>query len=217
MNHIDYSIYNNLELLPLDLQGWNGNHHIFSDLIKELKPKQIVEVGSWKGQSSVTMAEVVKRENLDTKILCIDTWLGALEFWLTENLNQHDQNERNLLLKNGYPQIYYQFLSNIVHTNNQNIILPLPLTSALAAKVLLARNIKAELVYIDASHEEDDVYNDIVAYWKILSNDGIMFGDDFHTFWPGVQNAVKKFSKQNSIEYEQVDNFWLMRKKESDA
>lgn len=217
MNHIDYSIYNNLELLPLDLQGWNGNHHIFSDLIKELKPKQIVEVGSWKGQSSVTMAEVVKRENLDTKILCIDTWLGALEFWLTENLSQHEQNERNLLLKNGYPQIYYQFLSNIVHTNNQNIILPLPLTSALAAKVLLARNIKAELIYIDASHEEDDVYNDIVAYWKVLANDGIMFGDDFHIFWTGVQNAVKKFSIENSVQYEQIDNFWLIRKKQSGA
>lgn len=213
MNHIDYSIYNNLELLPLDLRGWNGNHHIFSDLIKELKPKQIVEVGSWKGQSSINMAEVIKRENLDTKILCIDTWLGALEFWLIEKFNQDERSERNLLLKNGYPQIYYQFLSNVVHTGNQNIILPLPLTSVLAAKFLLARNIKAELIYIDASHEEDDVYMDIIGYWKILLDGGVMFGDDFQPAWPGVQNAVKKFSIENNIKYEQINNFWIMRKK----
>ena len=43
--------------LPTDLHGWNGKSDIFAKLIEEVRPKRIVEIGSWKGQSTITMAK----------------------------------------------------------------------------------------------------------------------------------------------------------------
>lgn len=206
MNKIDKSIYDNLELLPLDLQGWNGNSEIFRYLINKTKPKIIIEVGSWKGQSAITMANVLKNNKSDAKIYCVDTWLGALEFW--DDLA--DTPERNLLLKNGYPQIYYQFLSNVVHTNTKEIITPFPITSSIAAKYFKNKGISPQLVYIDASHEEEDVWNDINNYYPLIDK-GIIFGDDFSM--KGVRNSVVNFCFDNFLRYNVFEsNFWVIEK-----
>ena len=44
MNIINSDIYNNLDLLPEDLQGWNGDSEIFNQLILEVNPKLLIEV-----------------------------------------------------------------------------------------------------------------------------------------------------------------------------
>lgn len=207
MNIIDEKIYENLNLLPYDCQGWHGNHPIFEELINKAKPKLIIEVGTWKGQSAINMAKIIKKIKLDCKIYCVDTWLGALEFW---GAYKHTP-ERNLNLKNGYPQIYYQFLSNVVHENLQDLIIPFPNTSSIAYSHFKNNNIKADLIYIDGSHEEEDVYIDLKNYTKLLNKDGIIFGDD----WPGgaangVKAAVNKFIKENNLNLKITNDniFW---------
>ena len=209
MNKIDNSIYKNLELLPLDLQGWNGSSPIFHTLISKINPKTIIEVGSWKGLSAITMGKSVKSLGLsDTKIHCVDTWLGAVEFW-----GSHANTpERNLLLKNGYPQIYYQFLSNVVHSGLEDIILPFPNTSLIAAKYFKSIGLRSQMIYIDASHDEEDVYNDLKYYFELLDNGGVIFGDDYHN-WLDVQKAVKRFSDDTHLGFEVVENnFWVIYK-----
>lgn len=211
VNKIDFSIYKNLELLPPDIQGWHGNSIVFENLIKKTSPNIIIEVGSWKGQSSINMANCIKKLNLQSKIYCVDTWLGALEFW-SDNPEINNKHERDLLQKNGYPQVYYQFLSNVVHSKVQDIILPFPSTSLIAARYFKSKNIKAELIYIDASHEEEDVYLDIKNYYPLLSENGIIFGDDAR--WSGLINAVKKFCDENNKEYYIEDeDFWIIKNK----
>lgn len=202
-------IYNNLDLLPEDLQGWNGTAPIFRSLIEEVRPKIIVEVGTWKGQSAITMAKAIQELKLPSLIYCIDTWLGALEFWTSLK----DTPERDLLLKNGYPQIYYQFLSNVVHQGMQDLITPIVGTSSMGLSYLKYFNITPQLIYIDASHEEEDVYYDVKHYFEHLESGGIIFGDDFKA-WPGVKLAVNRFTQEYKIEYEVIDsNFWVVRKK----
>lgn len=202
------NIYSNLELLPEDNQGWNGNSYVFEQLIQQTSPSIIVEVGSWKGQSAINMGKAVKKLNLLTKIYCIDTWLGAIEF-LT---NLKDTPERDLLLKNGYPQVYYQFLSNVVHNKLEGVIIPIPNTSITGFKYLKYYNITPQLIYIDASHEEEDVYIDIKNYYSLLPKDGIIFGDDYND-WQGVKNAVNKFSNENKINPQVLENnFWVIKK-----
>lgn len=208
MNLINKDIYKNLNLLPVDLQGWNGNSKIFQELIDNTQPQLIIEVGSWKGQSSINMAQHIKSKNIKTKIVCVDTWLGALEFW--DELSHTP--ERNLMCKNGYPQIYYQFLSNVVHYGVENIISPFPNTSNIAAKFFKKKNIKAELIYIDASHEYEDVLDDIRNYFDILNKGGVIFGDDYKTF-PGVSKAVDEFAKKNNLSVTiKENNFWIINK-----
>lgn len=208
MNIIDNNIYKNLELLPKDLTGWNGDSFIFQQLIDETNPKIIIEVGSWKGLSAINMGKKIVEKNLNSVIYCVDTWLGAIEFW--DKLA--GTPERNLLLKNGYPQIYYQFLSNVVHENLQNIILPFPNTSENGFRYFFSKNIRAELIYIDGSHEEQDVYNDLNNYYNLLTDKGIIFGDDYFS-WPSVAKSVNRFVKENNLNFETIsNNFWVIRK-----
>jgi hypothetical protein len=199
MNSIGTHIYDNLTLLPEDLQGWNYKHSIFEELIRQTQPKVIIEVGTWKGASAITMGTICKALGLQTTIYCIDTWLGALEFWAGEHSTA---KERDLMLKNGYPQIYYQFISNVVHAGLQDIIIPVPNTSLTGARIL--KDVKAELIYIDGSHEYEDVKADIAAFKPLCT--GIMFGDDYG--WPFVKAAVDESLQVNVID----KNYWIYNK-----
>lgn len=195
-------IYENFELLPEDLQGWNGDRAIFGKLIEELRPDLIIEVGSWKGMSSINMAGHLRRLGLSSKIYCIDTWLGSLDFWL--------YNIDFLNLKNGYPRVYEQFLSNVVHRGFQDLIEPLPMTSRTGARYLSGKGVQSSLIYIDASHEEEDVYSDLTDYIKLLRPGGVMFGDDWRYY--GVRPAVERFSKERSLDLEiEEDHFWKIK------
>ena len=119
--------------------------------------KFIIEVGSWKGASAVTMADALKAEGLDGRILCVDTWLGALEFWSDQS---DPQRFRALECKHGFPSVYYRFLANICHRGHQQRIVPFPLPSTAAALWLMRTDLRADLIYLDGSHEEEDVYQD---------------------------------------------------------
>ena len=202
MNNITSRIYDNFSPLPEDSRGWNSHGIIFEQLIEKCKPSVIVEVGSWKGASAITMCKALQKFNLDCTVYCIDTWLGAEEFWTTLSHTE----DRDLMLKHGYPQIYYQFLSNIVHNNFQRYVLPLPLPSNIAFSVLKHKNIQADLIYIDASHTYEDVLQDIKNYKQILKPKGIMFGDDFGA-WPGVNRAVRE-SFGDAIQVNN-NNYWV--------
>jgi hypothetical protein len=210
------NIYENFNPLPLDLQGWNGNSSIFSEVIDQVNPKTIIEVGTWKGQSAITMAEHCKSKGLETKIYCVDTWLGSLEFF-DESLgmlsSEFYRQERDLRYVNGYPSVYYQFLSNVVHTNNEGLIIPIPNTSIIASRYFKNQNVEADLIYIDASHEYDDVSLDLKAYFPLLKSGGIMFGDDYINEWFGVVRAVNEFANKYFLEIEvRENNFWILRK-----
>lgn len=209
MNEINKDIYLMFDLLPMDMQGWNGNSRVFREFIEEIKPTTIIEVGSWKGMSAITMGNAVKELKLNTTIHCVDTWLGAIEFWTTGK-NTYD---RNLKTKNGYPQIYYQFLSNVVHNNLEDVILPFPNTSENGYRYFKYHNITAQMIYIDASHEEDDVYRDLNNYYELLENNGILFGDDYQKDWPGVINSVNRFAEEKNLPLEIIsNNFWVLKK-----
>lgn len=214
MNSIGQNIYEGLELLPQDLQGWNSNNPVFVDLILKALPKTIIEVGTWKGGSAIHMGNICKSYRVDTepaKIYCIDTWLGAAEFWTGELARTP---ERNLLLKNGYPQIYYQFLSNVVHNGLQDYITPIPVPSSIGIKILKAQGVKADLIYIDGSHEYDDVYADLNTYSELLNPGGVMFGDDYYSF-ADVGRAVNDFvATQKAMDIKKKleivnENFWV--------
>jgi len=203
---IDLKEINYTSEYELDLQGWGSTHAIFEELITEYKPNVIVEVGTWKGASAIHMANICKKNNLESKIYCIDTWLGAFEH-VTKEWNFED-----LKIKNGYPQLYYQFLSNVFLTNNQNYIIPIPNTSYIGYLTLKYNNVKPNLIYIDASHKYEDVKNDIKNYYELLEFGGIIFGDDFSNAWIGVKEAVIEFCKNKNIEFQLKDEKWLIKK-----
>lgn len=207
--------------LKTDLQGWGGHREYFKKHILDVRPELIIEVGTWKGRSAVTMADICRDDSElsnKTEIVCVDTWLGAPEFW-----NNHDDEKRykSLRLANGYPQVYYQFLRNVIDSKHEHRITPFPQTSENAYTFLKGHGVKADLIYIDGAHEFNAVYRDIERYWELLRPGGIMIGDDYCDYWSGVRDAVNCFFMVpfTTVEHERWENpgqspsdYWMARK-----
>ena len=195
---------------PRDLQGG-----IPSALMREAfdaaQPRLIIEVGTWKGATACYWASLLRQRGMDGVVICVDTWLGGLEHFRKGTLHSK-QWEMGPYRKHGYPTLYYQFLANVVHEGLQDFIVPFPNTSAIAARWLASRDTHADLIFIDASHDEEDVYADLRAYWKLLQGGGVMCGDDWHPGWQGVVNSVKRFAQENGIEIVFNGNTWALQK-----
>jgi predicted O-methyltransferase YrrM len=167
----------------------------------------IVEVGSWLGGSAITMARYLKSiDNTHTDILCIDNWCGSLAHWEIPGFKKIMQ------IKDGRPTIYEQFLKNLKFNQLDDYIIPFHINSVDGARFLCNKNVQSDIVFIDASHEEQDVYQDITFHWKHLKKSGIMMGDDFEPSYPGVVNAVRRFASENSLRIMSHHNEWILQK-----
>jgi predicted O-methyltransferase YrrM len=189
--------------------GWGSTSPTFKKVIESVRPQLIVEVGSWKGCSAIHMAKVAAGAGLKPKIVCIDTWLGALEFWQNKNDGEH---YGALSITNGYPTVFYKFLANVCFNGLEQQVIPFPQTSLIAARWLAWKQVQADLIYIDASHDYPDVALDLAAYYPLVRNGGVLFGDDFiPETWPGVARAVTEFAKDKSVAVES-DFKWVIQK-----
>ncbi len=69
-------------------------------------------------------------------------------------------------------------------------------------------NLRADLIYIDGSHEEEDVYQDLLDYTPLVAPGGVIFGDDWS--WTGVRDAVTRYSRENNRPIEHVADKWVL-------
>ena len=179
----EHDPYKDFHPLSPDMQGWGSHRPVFREVLTELKPKFIVEVGTWKGASAFHMADILLEiGHRDFEIICVDTWLGSFEHWTQMYGPIHP------ILKNGRPQLYEQFLSNVMHRGYQDCITPLAIDSINAAHIFNAMNFHPDLIYVDAGHEYHSVRNDLHLYSELLRVGGYLIGDDF--FHEPVKRAV---------------------------
>jgi predicted O-methyltransferase YrrM len=193
--------------LPADFQGWNSDHPALRAAVVEVRPRIILDVGVWKGASTIFLARAAQEAGLDAVVVGIDTFLGSPEHW---NPNRPDRMMDSLRLRHGWPGLYWQFLSNIVHAGLQDRVVPLAQTSENAAVILGQRGIKADLIHIDAAHEKEPVLRDCRMFWRILRPGGMLIGDDWP--WPGVQEAAQAFAAETGLELEVQSPKWMLRK-----
>lgn len=181
-----------IEGRQIEMYGWYYDHTIFRQIISQLKPRRIIEVGSLYGASAIHMAKLTKEFGLTTEVLCIDTFLGSAEHW-------DESNAHLLKLRSGFPRIYEQFMVNVIKSGMQDVITPFPMVSTSAAQLLRTKKISADLIYIDAAHTYRELLADLRAFWPLLQPGGVMFGDDYDPNWPGVIRAVQEWSEQELV------------------
>lgn len=139
----------------------------------------IIEVGSWQGLSANVMAQACKKLEQQAKIVCIDTWLGSVE------------HQDTIGRVSGYPSVYKEFIEITKFLKNDDVIYPFPISSTEGACYLKKKGVKADLIYVDGSHEYESVLTDAKLYWELLAPGGVMIFDDYS--WEGVKKAVDAF------------------------
>lgn len=178
--------YNSVELLPFDSHGWFNGAHQIEQLIEGKEIETVIEIGAWLGSSTRFLANRVTPTG---KVYTIDTWLGA-----NEGAQQEDPR---------LPYLYEQFLSNVIHTNLCDKIIPLRMRSIDAEKEL---KVQADLIHLDGAHDYDSVKEDILAWYPHLKEGGIMCGDDWH--WDTIKRAVRECSEFFNVTYHYEGNYW---------
>ncbi len=179
----------------VDLQGWGSDAPLLRQAVEKIKPRLVIEVGTWKGRSAITIAGWLKGLGVPAAIVCVDTWLGSTEHITDPAASQF---AADLKLRNGYPQLYYTFLNNVVCSGHRDMIIPFPNTSENAAVVLSKLGVKADLIYVDAAHEYDAALRDFRTYWPLVGEHGALICDDFLS-WPGVTSAFGQFVRENKL------------------
>jgi hypothetical protein len=180
---------------------------VFKNIINRAKPNTIIELGSFLGYSTFKMLDECKLLNLSTQCICIDTWLGGADHLINYKRDTDRTFFKYYNLDCGISGVFDQFCINVVNKSYDSNIIPLPNTTDNAFIYLSKFNIKSDLIYVDASHTEEQTYKDIKNYYSLLNTDGIMFGHDIN--WSGVKNAVEQFCIENNLTYKTYyDKYW---------
>ncbi len=213
--HGDLDLYENFDHTQYENTLSPGSmpaNELLQSIVEQLKPSLIIEVGSFLGWSAWGMSAKMKEINPDGVTICVDSWMGGADHWEEATFNKESRIKR----KNGYPTFYYNFLANMCYTGMQETIVPFAYPSITAAiilqKVFEKNELRADMIYIDGSHEYWDVILDLTNYVPLAKQGGLIFGDDWTCL--DVRNAVTDFAKQHSLELQVHPNgvHWFIKK-----
>lgn len=185
--------YNIEHILPEYNFGYYSNQNSIEEIFKNNDIRTVIEIGSWVGGgSSKHFATLLKQKH--GKLYAVDTWLGSSE-------HQIGQAYWQPVLS----YVYEQFLSNMIHWNFTDTVIPCRMKSTDASQLL---NVNPDLIYIDGAHETEAVYDDLCHWFPHVKGRGILCGDDWG--WKSVQKAVIRFASENHLFIDAPGYFWRL-------
>jgi len=150
----------------------------------EKSPIEIVEVGSWLGESAINWAAAINEFNAGVgRIICIDPWLpydGGM------GIAQGIPEEMNRLLESG--EAINLFKANIYKAGIQGMI-EINRAKSDDALVKLA-GLKFDLLFIDGDHSYRQVKADIENASVLVRDGGIMCGDDLEVLFTECNQVI---------------------------
>jgi predicted O-methyltransferase YrrM len=158
----------------------------------------IVEIGSWKGKSTIWLAKGSKARN-KLKVYAIDPHIGSSEH------------------KKIYGQVstFEEFKKNISNAHVDDVVIPIVKTSEEAAKEFSK---PVEFIFIDGDHEPRMVKLDFKSWFPKVINGGIMaFHDTID--WLGPKKVVKEcmYKSKNFRNVKFVDSITFGEKCETNS
>jgi len=165
-----------------NITGWFTFPELYNSMVERFNDgSHFVEIGSYFGASAAFMGVEIANSGKTIKFDCVDTWLGSQEhqaFNFSENA------------------MYDAFLKNIEPI--KKYINPIRLASLEAVKQYEDNSL--DFVFIDASHDYENVSKDIRAWYpKVKQNGGVLAGHDYGGSWQTVTDAVNDFVNEYNL------------------
>lgn len=179
------------------------SHNIpnLSILFDTLKPRRILEVGSYDGRSACWFIEKSLEYHIDMEIYCVDSWvLGEAHTGVNDISAAESRFDRNIqLAADRFPHAAITKFKESSHT---------------AMMFLCVENYLSyfDFIYIDGSHKASDVLLDALLAHKLVRVGGVIAFDDY--WWsplplgqqdhyllvkPAVDHYVNTFQRQVSV------------------
>jgi len=139
---------------------------VWRSMIASIKPRRVLEVGSYEGRSTVFLIENCAPLG-PFEITCVDSWGGGVEHASIDMREVEAKFDRNMTrAKTKHPSAAVNKIKS---------------ESWLALANLLAQGQAGsyDMVYIDGSHQAPDVLADAVLAFKLLRIGGVMAFDDY--------------------------------------
>jgi Methyltransferase domain len=148
----------------------------------------VIELGSWLGLSTRWIAE---RLSPGAKVIAVDHWLGSAEHWAQDSY-------RPMLAS-----LYDTFVASC--WQHRERIVPVRMSSADGLRAVRLYDVEVQVVYIDASHEYEDVRRDFSLSLDLFPEASVI-GDDWD--WTGVKQAVESVAHERRLRVHARGNCW---------
>lgn len=177
---------------------WFTRHKkLWDSLFEQVKPKKILEIGSFEGRATTYMIEKCGAWH-DTEIFCVDAWKG--------NYQHSDE------IDDDFDEVKKRFDHNIKFAKDKVEfdvnVLTFVADSVLGCSQIAAQDIRDfDLIYIDGSHIASNVFFDAAIAFQLCKVGGAIIFDDYREdkYLPYLypKMAIDAFHKvyENKIRY----------------
>lgn len=138
-------------------------------LLPQIRPRRFLEIGSFEGASACYLVDTFAKE-ADIELHCIDTWEGGMEHQgMMGPVELYFRHNIALAMKNAPHKV-----DLVVHKGYSDTCL---------AKLLCEKGKGYfDFVYVDGSHQAEDVLCDAVLGFRLLKVGGLLAFDDYYWF-----------------------------------
>ena len=142
--------------------GEDAFHAMWYFIFNEFKPKNILEIGIYRGQTLSLFALLSKKFNINTNIHGISPFasVGDSVSKYLENIDYYSDVKKNFAYFNLKPPFFHKGLSTA------------------KAMINLIQSQKWDLIYIDGNHDYEIVKHDFTVCSKQLNRGGLIVLDD---------------------------------------
>jgi len=174
----------------------NEDGDFFLNHIKEIKPKNFLEIGVFHGVTSRNVCEILySLHGNDFKFTGIDLFSHDRELL-------KDEYQPETTFSNPLKTIYYKFImrSNPYSLQSVNKLLKkfeknVNIIKGNSNEVLKKINLDIiDYVFLDGGHKYETVRNDLENLTQIVNNNGTILCDDYDlSYAPGVRKAIDEY------------------------
>ena len=163
--------------------------HQWEKLISQIKPKKILEIGSYEGASTCYLIEKLAQEN-SIEIHCIDAW--NIEMGDDTDYKHYGSNVDMSAVESRFRQNTKLAIEKV--SKKVDFFIHKGFSDDQLIK-LLSNNKKNyfDFIYIDGSHLGPDVLCDAVLSFRLLKINGVMAFDDY--LWPSSNKSLTRVPK----------------------
>jgi len=181
------------------IKGWMSRPELEWLSAAAAKRRRIIEVGSWKGRST-------KAISLSTPgvVYAVDHWKGAL-------LGREGTTKE--VLERGSAAVYADFQKNLAPqiATGKVVVIRAESKEAVPQALAFLGGQRADMVFIDASHDYASVKRDLALWAPVVEAGGLFCGHDYNPFWPGVVRAVNEAFATRGILRKGNGSIWFAK------